>query len=461
MNIRHAIKPLLLLISAAFAQHAVASGYHFGTQSVSSQSTANSSAAEGKDASTIFYNPAGLTHLERHQVAANVNLVMPSIKYTTTSSTNYVNMPVQGSNSGKITQNVIAPHVYGAYKLNDRVTLGLGMYIPFASATEYDQDSNLRMHLNKLGLQTIAIEPVVAFKANDQHSFGVGVIGQYSKAELRKYADWSLSMARMTGNPALLGNPAAEGYAEVEGDDWGFGYHLGWLYDVNDKVRVGVNYRSKVEHNLRGTADWKATGAISEQVRPAFAASGYVPNEDANVKIVMPESLSVHGMYRPTDKLDLFADVTWTRHSRFNEAVLNFENSKTTLNTPVTGEKSNSTTITPNWRNTFKVAVGGAYQLNDQWQLRSGIAFDKSPVRNAEYRMNTLPDGNRIWFSVGAKYKFNSKHSLDLAYSHIHINDTTFNAPKASGYDVDSKGAASAKFKNFANIVGAQYTYQF
>ena len=44
------IKQSALIISTALiAQSAWASGYHFGTQSVSSQSTANSSAAEAAD----------------------------------------------------------------------------------------------------------------------------------------------------------------------------------------------------------------------------------------------------------------------------------------------------------------------------------------------------------------------------------------------------------------------------
>ena len=42
---RSAFKTLLACCMAAWAQHAAASGYHFGTQSVTAQSTANSSTA--------------------------------------------------------------------------------------------------------------------------------------------------------------------------------------------------------------------------------------------------------------------------------------------------------------------------------------------------------------------------------------------------------------------------------
>lgn len=451
MQQKFVFKTLSLLTIAVLAQHAAASGYHFGTQSVTAQSTANAAAAEAADATTIFTNPAGLTHLNSHEISSTINLVLPHIKYNNGSAEYMRGGQVSGSTSGKITKDVVfAPHIYGAYKLNDRTTLGLGIYIPYASETEYSEDSVLRYNLNQLGLTTIAIQPTAAFKINDKHSVGLGLSAQYSKAELRKFADWGVSRG-------LSGR--MDGHADVKGDDWGFGYQLGWMYDITPRARMGLTYRSKVEHNLKGHAEWKADSPLSQANRQVFETLGYKAHEGASVKIVTPESLSLHGMFRATDKLNLFGDVTWTRHSRFNQAVLNFENNKT-IN-PMTGAKANTTTITPNWRNTFKVALGGAYQYSEPLQFRAGIAFDQSPVRSAQYRLNTLPDGNRIWFSAGVKYTFKQKHTIDAAYSHIHINDTTYNSAAATGRDVDSKGKSSASFKNYANIFGVQYTYKF
>lgn len=224
-------------------------------------------------------------------------------------------------------------------------------------------------------------------------------------------------------------------------------------------ARVGVNYRSKVSHTLKGDAEWAADGAAAKQQwnDNMLTPLGYTANEKASVKIVTPESLSVHGMYKVSDKADLFGDVTWTRHSRFNKAELFFEKEKNIAN----GKKSDRTTITPNWRNTYKVGLGGSYQISEPLQLRVGIAFDKPPVRNADYRMNSLPDGNRIWFSAGMKYHIGKNHVVDAAYTHIHINDTSYRTAKASGNDVDSKGASCARFKNHADIIGLQYTYKF
>ena len=291
--------------------------------------------------------PAGLSKLDSSQISVNANIVFPSIHYEAESAKHFrTGADVSGSTSGKITETTVAPHVYGAYKASDDVTLGLGVYVPFGSATEYEKDSVLRHNINKLGLTTIAIEPVVAWKLNEQHAVGAGLIAQYSKAELRKYSDWDASGAisqlasglasRQAGRPvAVDATGKADGHADVKGHDWGFGYQLAWMWDINDRARVGVNYRSKVSHTLKGTADWEADGAYAKRAWDlgAMAARGYVPNEKASVKIVTPESLSVHGMYRATDKTNLFGDVTWTRHSRFNKAELVFEKYQKKLST--------------------------------------------------------------------------------------------------------------------------------
>ena len=82
MKTHNKIKITTAFISLAIAQHAAASGYHFGTQSVGAQSTANAAAAEAADASTLFYNPAGLTHLDgKAEITGAINIVAPALKY--------------------------------------------------------------------------------------------------------------------------------------------------------------------------------------------------------------------------------------------------------------------------------------------------------------------------------------------------------------------------------------------
>ncbi len=483
-----------LCVSSFCVAPVLASGYHFGTQSVTSQSTANASSAEAADASTLFYNPAGLTKLSGTNFSGNINLIAPSVEYDNAKAYYFNRNPASNdvellanqitkgskgkpaSTSGKITENlVIAPHLYASHELNDKVTVGLGVYIPFASGTEYQEDSVLRYNINRTKLTSIDINPTVAFKINNNHSIAAGLTAQYSKAELRQYANFA---------GTKLPNGIADGFADVEGDDWGLGYTLGYLWDVNDNVRLGASYRSKVEHNLKGTAKWKLDNnlpaAVQQGLYQQIAKMGYVPDEKVSVKITTPESLSVHGMVKLDDKWTAFGDITWTRHSRFNEADIKYQIPKVVPN--VTGKAqanclpktdcklvaSDKTTLKPNWKDTVKVGVGAAYQYNDKLQLRGGIAYDQSPVRSANDRLTTMPDNDRIWFSLGAKYDINNNSSINVGYSYIHIKDSKVNANGWCGSSnrfakncVSSRTNGSADYKSNAHILGIQYNYKF
>ncbi|MCP1660061.1 long-chain fatty acid transport protein [Neisseria perflava] len=456
---------------ATAAPSVLASGYHFGAQSVGSQSTSNASTAEASDASTIFYNPAGLTHLEKSEITVGANIVAPSLKYKNASATYYNSTTAApGATSGTLADGLtLAPHVYGAYKLNDKVTLGFGAYVPYGSETEYDTDSVLRYNLNKTTLKTFAFEPVVAYKFNEHHSFAVGAIAQYTTAELRKYSDWGTANRNYGGSGydasaaacAQAGAAANcwDGHAVAKGHDWGFGYQLAWMWDINERSRIGMNYRSKIEHKLKGTADWTADGTLAQAYYSSLITGrGYVPNEKVSLNIMTPESFSVQGMYKATPKWNLFGDITWTRHSRFNTVELIFENTKNVAN-----GQSNKTVMKPNWKNTYKFAVGASYQYSDPLQLRFGVAYDQSPVRDSVMRLSTLPDNDRIWFSFGAKYDINRKHTLRGAYSYIHIKSSSVaNSDNSQGgTTVDSGVLAKADFKSHAQIFGLQYTYRF
>lgn len=476
------------LAGASLTAHA--SGYHFGTQSVSAQATANASAAEATDATTLFYNPAGMTRLQGTNFSGALNLVAPSVKYNNASASyptqpyaaqplpNGVTVPaglnraaaISGSTSGKLTKDLLAvPHMYLTHQLNDRVTVGVGIYVPFASETEYQRDSVLRYNVNQTSLTTIDINPTVAFKLNDQHSLAVGVIAQHAEASLRQYANFGGS-----ANPALNsllpgvggGHGNSDGYAEVEGKDWGFGFNLGWMWEIDPSTRVGLSYRSAIKHTLKGTADWTTPATLAGQ---AAASRGYI-DSDAKVSIKTPESISLHGFKQLDSKWAVMGDVTWTRHSRFDSLSINYGQPKSAPYSAsnFAGQTADKTTLVPAWKDSWKVAVGATYQYSAPLQLRFGVAYDQSPVPDEQHRLSTMPDNDRIWLSFGGKYDLNKNSSINAAYSYIYIKNSK---AQVNGYCGGSTAGAvncvssytngQADYKSHAHILGVQYNYQF
>lgn len=447
----------LLALSASV----YASGYNFGTQSISAMSTGDASAAEAVDAGTIYYNPAGLTQLNRMQISANLVLARPHVRYYDAQAyypTYAGGQAVKGETSGKLVDKWLAiPHLYFAYPINENITVGLGTYVPFGSATQYDETSVTRYTINRTELSTIAINPTIAFKINPQHSIGIGLIAQHADAALYKYANFSPALSRATGS--MVPNGIADGRARIKADDWGFGFNLGWMWDINKQARIGLNYRSPIKHTLTGTANWDLLG-------PAFAnplavtgvrRNGYVAEEKVSGKITTPESISLHSMYAVNPKTNLFANVTWTRHSRFNELDIKFENPKT-----VVGGQTTISKISPEWRDSWRIGIGGSYQYSEPLQLRAGLSWDQSPVKSAHNRLVTMPDNDRFWLTLGAKYDINTNSTLNLGYGYLIVKDSeaVFKGCRVTPC-IDSGVTGSAKYKANSHFIGLQYTHHF
>lgn len=462
-----------------------ASGYHFGTQSVSAQATANASAAEAKDASTIFYNPAGITRLKDSHFSAALNVVSPDINYynakafyptqayAPVAALNLpagvnASAPVQGQSSGKITDDwIFVPHLYATHQVNDRVTLGLGLYVPFASGVEYQRDSVLRYNLNHTELKTFALNPVFAWKANEAHAFAMGLVMQRAKAKLRQYAN-----AGGSANPVLnqarpnagAGHGKSDAVGELKVDDIAFGYTLAWLWQPTAQTRLGVTYRSHIEHLGEGRVHWTMPNTLAGQVA---ASRGYVTG-DASAKMTTPEALSLHA-YHETGRWAWMFDLTRTRHSRFNELRIQYADAKAAgFSYLHGGAMSNETTLYPKWRDTWKLALGASYQWSDPLQLRFGIAYDQSPVSDSKRRMTTMPDNDRVWLSLGGRYDFDRHHSINVAYSYIHVRSASAEpdgfcggAAAGSVNCVSSYVKGSVDFHNRAHIFGVQYNHTF
>jgi len=435
------------LLASLCAPAAMASGYHFGSQSAAAQGTANANAAEAADASVLFNNPAGMTQLKGTQASGVLNLVLPSGKFQDQGSVTSFGLPTGGGNGGKFVHNAAVPHAYLTHQLSDRTSVGFAMFVPFGSRSEYDADWSGRYNTIGTELKTIALNPSIAFKVNPKLSLGAGVTAQMMDGKLSKRADFGsgamnsviesqVAANAQPGVPIELvraavinklgglikqvsGNALYSGRVDIDGKDWGMGFNLGLVYHHDDDTRFSVAYRSNVKHHLKGDARWQVQapaanlaalldGALpgaGTQVQQRLLA-GYTDSA-ASLRVDTPESLSF-AIFKQQQKLAVMADVTLTRHSRFSELRIDFDN---LLPDSVTPQK---------WVNTLRGAFGVSYQWSDNLKLRAGVALDQSPVSQAN-RTPSIPDGDRSWLSAGLNWKLDPKSSVDLALSYIHV----------------------------------------
>ncbi|MDI3294404.1 OmpP1/FadL family transporter [Janthinobacterium tructae] len=476
---KHKYLPLLIAVACAgFASTAQASGYRFGSQSVSAQGTADASGAEAADASTIFYNPAGLSRLEGTQFLGGGTLVVPHSTYQDTGSKTFTGRDPRGTTKDYAPDAVFAPALYASKKLNEQWTVGMGMFVPYGAKLDYGNDWSGRYAITNIKLEAIALNPSVSFKLNERHSFGFGVTAEHMKAELGQAVDVPGTVKAMhdkspaaaiafvtnigrTQGAAAAGaaqqalNNTKDGHASMDGDDWGFGFNLGYLYQMNEGTRFGIAYRSSISHKLKGDTIWDFSQVSNNAAVNGFisAASGKV-NSEALVELRTPETLSVNAFHQMDDRWALMGDVTWTRTSRLQNLDIQF---------PPTAEGAER--IRQNWKDTYRVSLGTNYKYSENLLLRAGIAHDQAPVRSAELRHPALPDSDRMQYSIGANWKLNANSSLDLAYSYIDFKDADVNytndcSPVKKGCTGNGE-TTKGLFKTRMQLIGLAYNYKF
>ena len=476
---KHKYLPLLIAVACAgFASTAQASGYRFGSQSVSAQGTADASGAEAADASTIFYNPAGLSRLEGTQFVGGGTIVVPHSTYQDTGSKTFTGRDPRGTTKDYAPDAVFAPALYASKKVNDQWSVGMGLFVPYGAKLDYGNDWSGRYAITNIKLEAIALNPSVSFKLNERHSFGFGVTAEHMKAELGQAVDVPGTVKAMhdkspaaaiafvtnigrTQGAAAAGaaqqalNNTKDGHASMDGDDWGFGFNLGYLYQLNEGTRFGIAYRSSISHKLKGDTIWDFSQVSNNAAVNAFIskASNKV-NSEALVEVRTPETLSVNAFHQMDDRWALMGDVTWTRTSRLENLDIQF---------PPTAEGAER--IRQNWKDTYRVSLGTNYKYSDSLMLRAGIAHDQAPVRSAELRHPALPDSDRMQYSIGANWKLNANSSIDLAYSYIDFKDADVNytndcSPVKTGCTGNGE-TTKGLFKTRMQLIGLAYNYKF
>lgn len=396
------------------------------------------SAAVAEDATTVFFNPAGMTRLQGSQVVLAGHVIMPSAKFSNGNSVVGA-AALTGGDGGEGGENAFAPNFYYVSDVGNGLKFGLGVSAPFGLVTEYDNDWKGRYHAIRSDLMTININPSIAYPVNSQLSLGAGINAQYAEAELTNAADLRYIA---TGGASTAQD--GDAIAKVEGDDWGYGFNLGLLYEIDKPTRLGVAYRSKVKQTLEGTATFTPTNATATALLAAIrGGTGNLVDTSAKASVDLPESLSVSVFHKLNDQWALLADITRTRWSRFKELRVDYDSAQA------------DTVIPENWKDVNRYSVGLTYTPGSAWIYRTGIAYDESPVPSAEFRTPRIPDNDRKWLAIGASYAPSGSFSLDLGYAHLFVSDTPINNATSQGHTLNGS------YENSVDILSAQLNWMF
>jgi len=382
--------PALML--AAFSSLASAAAFQLWEQNASGLGNAYAgSAAVADNASTVFFNPAGLTQLTGFQFSAGVTAVGPSYEFRNDGSTG------TGSNGGDAGGWHGVPNLYLSGRLTDNLSLGFGVSAPFGLATEYDSAWIGRAQAIKSEIRTVNFNPSVAYRVNDKVSLGFGVNYQKIDAELTN------SLSRL------------------KGDDSAWGWNVGALFSLSPAMRVGLSYRSSMKYTLEGTMN------------------GTIP---VKADVELPDTAILSVWQQVSDRWEAMGDLSYTRWNTLRSLNVVSRASGATLGTEQF-----------NYDNSWRVAWGAAYKASDAAKLKFGIAYDRTPVRDAD-RSARVPDNSRLWLSLGGQWNAGRYGKVDVGYSYLYVRDPDINMTKNG---TTLRGSYDAG----AHIVGVQYSVGF
>jgi len=438
----------------AWSPMALGAGFSITEQNASGLGNAYAgAAAAAEDASTIFFNPAGMTRIRGRQVVGVLSIITPSIKFSDDGSSTVPGVglpglpPLQtqgGGNGGDAGGANFVPAAYLSWEVQpDKLWLGLGFGAPFGLSTEWDSGWIGRFHAIESSVETLSINPSIAWKVNEQVSLGAGFSIQQMKATLTNSVPYSTlafgngyAVGGAAGGAAALaavGGPGKEGVANVEGDSWDWGWNVGAMFQFTPSTRLGVAYRSAISHTLEGD--------ISFADRPAALANA-LPDGPVKADVKLPDMFSIAIAHDLDARWQLLFDYTWTGWSSIPEMAI-----QRSTGQPVS-------TVNLAFKNTNRFGFGANYRYDDKWTLRLGVAYDETPVQDAD-RTPRLPDNSRVWTSIGAQYRMDPKTVFDFGFAYLWISDGSSDLSTTSG------GTLSGTYKSSTWILGGQARYNF
>ena len=397
------------LFSCVIPGMAQAAGFALIENSASGQGNAYAgAAAHTTDASTIFFNPAGMMRLEGDSISLAGHLIMPESSFTNNGSTTPFFGPLTGAgDDGGV--NAVVPNLYWVKSLENDMKFGLGIQTLFGLATKYDDTWVGRYHAVETDLKTLNFNPSIAYQVSDKLSVGGGIDIVLADIIFTSAVDFGTITVGGGGTPQ-----GEDGSADLTGDnfsDLSFGFNAGLQYMLSDMTVLGVSFRSEIDMDLSGDANFTIPGSAGGEgaLAPAFVDTGI------NAGVTLPASLSMSVAHK-VDKVTYLADITWTGWSSFDELRIIYDN-----------PAQPDSVTTEDWDDTFRYSVGIDYQYADNMVLRTGLAYDETPIPSAERRTPRIPDNDRTWLSFGMTYIIDNQSSVDIGYSHLFIDDTEIN----------------------------------
>jgi long-chain fatty acid transport protein len=344
---------LAVLSWTAWAPDAGALGVRVPNQDASAIARGNAFVATADNPAAIYYNPAGITQLEGHNLQLG-SLVYLGIYGTYDSPTH--------ARTENTPQALLVPSLnYVFTPTNFPLSFGFGVYEPFGFRVEWPNHAPFRQEGTDATLNYVTLNPVVAWKIVPALSISVGPTFNYSQFDVTQ---------GVTPDPNM---PPGNRF-HFKDDNWGYGFNAGLLWQPLAQWSFGASYRSSTRLNYQGNA--------SLQPSPPLPALG-----SSSLKVDFPQVVIGGVSYRPNTNWNIEVDVDWTDWSSFKEFAI---------------QKVPAQTL--DWRSSFMYEIGVTRYLRKGYYLSAGYFYSVDSTSDEHYTP-LVPDSDLHIASVGGGFR--------------------------------------------------------
>ncbi len=245
---------------------------------------------------------------------SDISYIHLQTTFTNEGSRSFSNAPSRGPASSAGGYSAAIPTLYGYASLSDDFKIGLSLNAPFGPDTEYGSDWIGRYHAVKSELTMSNLQPTVAYRVNDALSLGLGLNIQKASAELTNAVDHGLNLAALGVPGASAGSH--DGLSKLSGKDTAFGATAGVMINLDEDSRIGVSYRSRIHHTFKGKVE---QSGVPSQYAAIPSLTRIYANSDASAKITTPDVAALGVYHRIDPQWAVMGDVSWTNWSLFKE----------------------------------------------------------------------------------------------------------------------------------------------
>lgn len=383
-------------------------------------------AALASDPSVLMSNPAGITELRGTQVSANAQVILGHIRFSRDSNNQF-----DGNEGGNALQYLPGSSLFISHQIDDRSSIGFGMYGNFGLALDYDDDWAGRYFSQEAAIIGVSFQPTLAHKFTDDLSFGIGprIMFAYYRNE-------------MAINNNLLGlRDSPDGQLEYKDTDVGAGVNLGLLYRLNERTKIGLAYTSKID------LEFKDSPSVNNVSNPLInAALSRLDVNDLELDMSVPQTVLFSVAHDLNSQWKLLGSLGWQDWSEFGNIGVDVDVSASDV----------SRTVDRQYKDTWHASIGTQYQANPKLRWSMGLGYDSSAVDDKDRTVDN-PMGDAWRLATGINYQIDEGLDVHAAYTLVWLGNMDVEQTKAR-----SGNTLSGTYRNAAlHIIGGGATWRF